>query len=166
MATSLGNSDEENYKIAFAKARQWCASEEHCLWDAKQKLTRLGCTSSEISNIIQLLTAEGFINESRYALAFANGKFNLFKWGKNKIASGLRMKRIPEQFISIALESIDVDAYRDSLITLLNKKKRELERETLSAMKQKLILFALQKGYETEMIYAVLRMPDEIAMID
>jgi len=155
-----GYSDEENYKIALAKARQWCASDEHCLWDVKQKLARFGCTSIEIDLIIRLLTEEGFIDENRYAFAFATGKFNLFKWGKNKIASEMRMKRIPEQFINTALERIDANVYRNCLIALLNKRKRELGSETPSGMNQKLVRYALQKGYEAEMVYAVLRMTD------
>lgn len=161
MVNSQGYSEEETYKIALAKVRQWCASDEHCLWDVKQKLVRLGCTSSEIDHILQLLTEEGYINENRYALAFAKGKFNLFKWGKNKIASEMRRKNISGQSINKALESISEDAYRDNLITLLNKKKRQLAGETPSGMKQKLVRFALQKGYEAEMIYVILHMKDE-----
>lgn len=161
MSDKEGYSDEETCKIALEKVRQWCASDEHCLWDAKLKLARYGCSASDTNQILELLTEEGFINEKRYALAFANGKFNLFKWGKNKIAAAMRMKRIPEQFVVEAIESIDADAYRDSLMTLLAKKKREIKGESPSGMKQKLIRFALQKGYEAEMVYALLRMNDE-----
>lgn len=161
MAKAQEFSDEEAYKIALAKIRQWCASDEHCLWDVKQKLVRLGCTSSEIDRILQLLTEEGYIDENRYALAFASGKFNLFKWGKNKIAAEMRKKMIPGQFINAALDNIAVNEYRGSLITLLNKKKRVLGGETTSGMKQKLVRFALQKGYEAEMVYAILRMTGE-----
>lgn len=161
MISSRGNSDEDNFKYALEKVRQWCASDEHCLWDAKQKLTRLGCSSSETDKILLSLKEEDFINEARYALAFASGRFKLLKWGKNKIASELRMKKIPEQFIGKALENIDADAYRKSLTTLLNKKKHELAGEKPGTMKQKLVRFAMQKGYEAEMVYDVLRMNDE-----
>ena len=161
MANAFGYSDEEKYKIALSKVRQWCASDEHCIWDVKQKLVRIGCTSSEINHILQLLTEEGFINENRYALAFANGKFKLLKWGRNKIASEMRRKKIPEQIIRKALESIAVELYQNTLINLLNKKKSEFGDETPVIMKQKLVRFALQKGYEAEMIYALLLMTDE-----
>ena len=161
MALKKGYSDEESWKVALEKVRHWCASEEHCLWDAKHKLVRLECTSSEIEQILQLLTEEGFIDEKRYARAFTNGKFKLFKWGKNKISSEMRMKKIPEPFITKALESIDADTYRECLAGLLKKKKRELPGETPPAMKQKLVRFALQKGYEAEMVYSLLRMNDE-----
>lgn len=164
MLNPQSNPNEENYKIALAKAMQWCASEEHCLWDVRRKLTRLACDPSDINQILQRLTTEDFINENRYALAFASGKFNLFKWGKNKTAAALRMKSIPEQFIARALESIDAAAYRDTLNKLLNKKKHELSGETSLEMKQKLLRFALQKGYEADMVYALLRMTDEMPM--
>lgn len=161
MADRLGYSDEETFKIALEKARQYCASDEHCLRDVKQKLLRCGCTSVGINSILQLLTEEDFINESRYALAFANGKFNLFRWGKNKIASELRMKKIPEQLIHKALGNIDTIKYRECLNTLLEKKKHDLAGEKPAVMKQKLLRFALQKGYEAELVYDVLRMNDE-----
>ena len=164
MANKQSNPEEESYKIALAKAMQWCASEEHCLWDVRRKLTRLGCDPSDINQILQRLCADDFINENRYALAFASGKFNLFKWGKNKTAAALRMKSIPEQFIARALESIDTAAYRDTLNKLLNKKKHELSGETSLEMKQKLLRFALQKGYEVDMVYALLRMTNEMPM--
>lgn len=161
MAKAQEFSDEKAYKIALAKIRQWCASDEHCLWDVKQKLARTGSTSSEIDRILYLLTEEGFINENRYSLAFASGKFKLLKWGKNKIAAEMRKKMISDRLINAALNNIALDEYRGSLITLLNKKKRELRGETTSEMKQKLVRFALQKGYEAEMVYAILRITDE-----
>jgi regulatory protein len=161
MAPATGNSDEESLKTGLAKASQWCASEEQCLWDVQRKLTRLGYSASGISHILQRLAAEDFVNEKRYALAFARGKFNLFKWGKNKIAAALRMKRIPEPFIRIALERIDPEVYLECLNTLLHKKKRELGNETPLVMKQKLLRFALQKGYEAELVFTLLQMTDE-----
>lgn len=164
MLNKQSKPEEESYKIALAKAMQWCASEEHCLWDVRRKLTRLGCDPSDINHILQRLTSDDFINENRYALAFASGKFNLFKWGKNKIAAALQMKNIPEQFIARAQESIDAAAYRNTLNKLLNKKKHELSGETPLEMKQKLLRFALQKGYEIDLVYALLRMTDEMPM--
>lgn len=164
MVNKQSNPEEKSYLIALAKAMQWCASEEHCLWDVRRKLTRLGCDPSDIHHILQRLTTEGFVNENRYALAFASGKFKLFKWGKNKTAATLRMKSIPEQYIARALESIDAAAYHDTLNKLLNKKKRELNGETPLEMKQKLLRFALQKGYEVDMVYALLRISDEMSM--
>jgi regulatory protein len=161
MSDKPGCSDEETFKIALEKTRQWCASDEHCFWDVKQKLKRYGCNSLEINRILETLAEEEFINENRYALAFASGKFNLFKWGKNKIASGMRMKNIPEQFINKALESLDEDAYRESLSKLLNKKKSGIKEGTPAEKKQKLLRFALQKGYEAELVYEILRMPDK-----
>jgi regulatory protein len=154
---STTNSGDEVINTFMVKARQWCASEERCGWDIKQKLIKLDCSSSDISRIIDQLTQEGFIDEQRYAYAYASGKFRISKWGRVKIASGLRMKKIPERIIFNALDSIDKDSYSVCLKTLINKKLHELKSESSESKRQKLARFALQKGFESELVYTLLR---------
>jgi len=158
LATGSG---EEGFKIALAKARQWCASEERCPLDIKLKLIKLECSPTDINLILEQLSQEGFTNEQRYANAYASGKFRISKWGKIKIASGLRMKKIPERFITIALNGIDPQDYRECLKILLKKKQKELKNITSPQIKNKLVRFALQKGYESELIFSLLRMSEE-----
>jgi regulatory protein len=150
------NSGEEGFSTALAKARQWCAIEERCAWDIKLKLIKLGCSLNDISRIIDQITNEGFINEQRYADSYVSGKFRISKWGKVKIISGMRMKKIPEIIITHSIDTIDQETYRNSLVTLLKKKQQELRSETPEHKRQKLVRFALQKGYESELIYTLL----------
>lgn len=154
---SAVNSGNDGFKIALAKARQWCASEERCIFDIKQKLKKLECSSSEINMIIENLIEEGFIDEQRYAMAYSSGKFRISKWGKIKIASGLRMKNVPEKIIADALKSIKSEAYRDCLSRLLKKKQFEIRNQPPGKLKSKLARFALQKGFESEMVYEFLK---------
>jgi regulatory protein len=154
-------SGEEGFKIALAKARQWCASEERCPLDIKLKLIKLECSPSDINRILEQISQEGFTNEQRYANAYASGKFRISKWGKIKIASGLRMKKIPERFITTALNGIDPQDYRECLQKLLKKKQKEFKNITSPQIKNKLARFALQKGYEREMVFNLLGTKEE-----
>jgi len=151
------NSVEESYKTTLAKARQWCASEERCELDVKLKLITLDCSAADISKILKQLTQDGFIDELRYAKAYASGKFRISKWGKVKIASRMRMKRIQENIISTALNNIDNESYLECLIALLKKKQHELKSENPEAKRQKMARYALQKGFESELVYQILR---------
>jgi regulatory protein len=151
----------EGFKTTLAKARQWCAAEERCPQDIRIKLMKLNCPQSDIDSIIDQLSEEGFINEQRYVRAYVSGKFNISKWGKIKIASGLRMKKIPERFISDALNEIDQDEYRNCLIRLLKNKQKELKNGPAPEIKFKLARFALQKGFEREMVFNQLGTKEE-----
>jgi len=152
----VANSGEECFKSALAKARQWCASDERCPLDVKLKLIKLECSPTDINRIIEILTQEGFISEQRYAVAYTSGKFRILKWGKIKIASGLRMKKFSEKIIADALIHIDEEAYRVCLQTLLKKKQKELGRLSSKDLRHKLARFALQKGYEYELVFTIL----------
>jgi regulatory protein len=148
---------EAGFKTALAKARHWCASEERCISDIRLKLMKLDCPSSDISKIIELVSEEGFINEQRYANSYVSGKFRILKWGKIKIASGLRMKKIPEMMITNALKRIEEPAYRNCLETLIKKKEYELKNLPAEGKRQKIVRFALQKGFESEIVYEIIR---------
>ena len=158
---SVANYGNAAFKTALVKARQWCTAEERCIWDVIQKLKRLECSAPDINRIIEQLNQEGFLNEQRYANAYTSGKFRISKWGKIKITSGMRMKKIPERMITIALNNIDPEIYRDCLVTLLRKKQDEIRSETPAEMRQKIVRFALQKGYESELVFSILRTNEE-----
>jgi regulatory protein len=155
------STDEESFKAALAKARQWCAIEERCPGDIQLKLKKLNCSQTETELIITQLKQEGFINEHRYASAYVSGKFRISKWGKIKIASGLRMKKIPERFIKDALNEIDPDDYRSCLNSLLKKKRKELKIGTGQEINIKLARFAIQKGFERVIVFDLLGTTEE-----
>jgi regulatory protein len=152
----VSNSDEENIKTALTRAKNWCAFQEQCVWDINQRLIKLELSHSEINLVIEQLIKEGFLNEQRYADAYVSGKFRISKWGRIKIASGLRMKQIPEKMIASALNSIDLETYRDCLVKLLKKKEYELRKLPADKSRLKLTRFALQKGYESDLVYQVI----------
>ena len=105
------------------KARKYCAYQERSIFDVKSKLNSWNLSENIVSEIILKLKKEDFINEDRFALAFATGKLRNNKWGRNKISYALAQKRVPDLTIQIALNSLDEDEYLQTLKYVLTSKK-------------------------------------------
>jgi regulatory protein len=98
---------------ALKKAMALCAGSEMCYSEIRRKLIPLGINGDDTDKILNLLTRGKFIDEERYAGAFVKDKFRYNKWGRVKIGAALKMKKIPDEIISNALESIDDAEYLD-----------------------------------------------------
>jgi regulatory protein len=140
-------------KEALPRLRKYCAYQERCHQELKQKMYGWNMYGSDIDQLITQLIEEGFLNEERYAKALAGGKFRQKGWGRKKIENTLKMKGISGYLLSAAMKEIDGDDYKKKLVLLLEKKKRTLKSETVMNEKQKLARFAIGKGYEPEMVW-------------
>lgn len=77
---------------ALDKLRSWCGYQERCQQEARDKLYEFSLLTEAIESIIATLIADNFINEERFAKAYAGGKFRIKKWGKIKIKMGMKQK--------------------------------------------------------------------------
>ena len=144
------------YKTALNKAMAQCSGREYCCDDIKNKLISWGVTVNDAEKIIINLINENFINEQRYATAFARDKFRYNKWGKIKIAAHLRHKNIPGEIVKEALGSIDYDAYTKVLKDLITSHRRSVKAKNQYDLKAKLLRYGLSKGFESSLLYEVL----------
>jgi regulatory protein len=144
------------YKTALNKAMAQCSHREYCCDDILKKLISWGVGNSDAEKIIDVLIKENFINELRFATAFVKDKFNYNKWGKIKIVSHLRMKKIPSAIIRSALDSIDYDAYIKSITDLITIHKRTVKAKNQYEFKAKLMRYGLSKGFESSLLYDIL----------
>lgn len=147
-------------KSAHLKLQHFCAYQERSQQEVRDKLYSYGLHSAEVEDVICDLIAENFINEERFAFAFALGKFRIKHWGRIKIKQALKFKRVGDNLIKKALNQIDADEYFDTLSSLLSKKEATLKEKDDFKRKQKLILFALSKGYEKDIILDCLNSSD------
>jgi len=131
----------------------YCSKSEHCAFDVEKLLKRTDLNPDEISGIVEKLRAENYLNEARYAASFARDKFRFNKWGKNKIAFELGLKRIPQIFIDDALVEITDEYSAELCLELLQKKMATLKKEDIYQVKAKLFRFGISKGFETELVY-------------
>lgn len=142
---------------AHQKAKQYCAYQERSHYEVEQKLWELGIRKADQGEIIAALIEEDYLNEERFAIQFAGGKFRMNEWGKKKIMYALKEKRVSEFSIKKALKSIDEDAYIKTLQELVEKKYESLKDEQHLVRKRKLMDYMLQKGFESELVSGVLK---------
>lgn len=139
--------DEILYKLA---AR--CSTSEQCLSDIEAKLSRYDLTEEERTHILRHLIEERYIDNRRYAEAFVRDKYRFNKWGRIKIAQGLRMKGIDNDMIEAAMETINEKEYIDILRDLIKAKRKSTRGASEYEINGKLIRFATGRGFEFDTI--------------
>jgi regulatory protein len=149
-------SESTIYKTALSKAMALCSQREYCTDDIKLKIQSWSVSTTDSDRIISALIRENFINEKRYAEAFTKDKFRYNKWGKIKIRSCLKMKKIPGDIINQALASIDAELYKKTIEELLTAHRRSVKAKNQYDLKGKLLRYGLSKGFESGLLYDIL----------
>ncbi len=118
--------------------------------EVREKCRELKLYGEEAEEAIAHLVTEGFLNEERYAKAFAGGKFRMQQWGKKKIRLALKQKQISDYCIRKGLAEIDPEAYGQTLLNLAERKYNSLHGEQYLKRQYKTLQYLLQKGFEQE----------------
>ncbi len=146
-----------NQEQIVSKVERFCAYSERCVQDVKFKLRQLKVSENEQQKIIGKLIENGFINEARYAKAFANDRFKINGWGKIKISFALREKHLPEQMIEAGLKNIQQEAYEQKLYELMKTKMQSLLGiENEFVRKNKVAGFLIGRGFEPDLVWKAL----------
>jgi len=140
---------------AKTKAGNYCAYQERTQQEVRDKLYNIGLYQDEVEEVLTELITENFINEERYAKAFASGKFRLKHWGRNKIVYTLKQKNISSYCIDQAMKEIDEDEYKNEIIRQINKKSNQLSGKEY-IVKNKIARFLITKGFETELVWSLI----------
>jgi len=138
------------------RIRTWCDLQERAHSDVAKKLYSWGVYRDEIDQIISDLISDNYLNEERFARAFVTGKFRIKKWGWKKIEMELKRKQVSKYSIAIARQELDDEEYLDTLKELIEKKRNFVKANSDWELNQKLIRFALGKGYSYEDIQKVM----------
>lgn len=133
-----------------------CARAEHCEQEVREKLRKMGLPETETEKIIDFLIEGRFIDNARYARAFANDKVRFAGWGRRKIRMALMLKRIPSADIAEALEQIDKKEYAEALARAAESKCRGLDLGEY-ADRTRLFRSLAQKGFENELVTKEIR---------
>ena len=142
---------------ALAKIQKYCAYQERCHQEVKFKLNTYGLSSEEVDEIVSTLITENFVNEARFAKAFAGGKFRIKKWGRNKIVNELESHGLTNACILLGLKEIDSSDYAKTLRGLLLKKAEEISDDNLFLKRNKVARFAIAKGYEPDLVWETVK---------
>jgi regulatory protein len=150
---------------ALQKIRHYCGYQERSHREVKEKLYGFRLRKHEVEEIISQLIEESYLNEERFAIQFAGGKFRLKQWGKMKIRQALKERQVSEWCIRKAMEEIPEDAYRQVLQKLADRKWASLQKEKSRPVRlQKTRLYLMQKGFETGYINHALQVVEETAV--
>ena len=142
---------------ALQKIKHYCSYQERSHQEVKEKLYGFGLYKDEVESLLSQMIEENYLNEERYAIAFAGGKFRIRQWGRIKIKYELKQKRVSEYCIKKGLASIAEDDYKKTLQKLFEEKKELLKKEKNELnKKQRLRFFLVQKGYEPQLISELL----------
>lgn len=138
--------DEREKKVFDALSAQ-CAKREYCTADIRRKaLERLEWDAAAAEAVVGALAGEGYVDDRRYAAAFAREKSALTGWGPIKIRTALLARGIPRDIAAEALGEIDPDRAAAKLEKVLEAKWRTLRDDPQGRLK--LIRFALSRGYD------------------
>lgn len=139
-------------EAATNKIKHFCAYQERCHQEVKDKLYGFGLHKKEVEDIIVLLIEENYLNEERFAIQFAGGKFRTKQWGRKKIQYELQLKKISTYLIKVALKEIDENEYVAILHKLAQTKWKSLQGQNKYTKIAKTNSYLMQKGYETPYI--------------
>ncbi|MCW3089236.1 MAG: RecX family transcriptional regulator [Ferruginibacter sp.] len=138
---------------ALLKAKHYCAYQERCHSEVKDKLYGFGLNPNEVDQLISTLIEEDYLNEERFAISYAGGHFRIKRWGRVKIAYALKQKQISAYCIKKALQQIDPEDYLATLQRLFDEKLRTLKNEKNTYTKrQKLQDHLVRRGFEADLV--------------
>lgn len=141
---------------ALLKIQRFCAYQERCHYEVKQKLYSYGLYTSAVEEIIVNLIEHDYLNEERFARVYAGGKFRMKKWGRIKITYALKQKGVSAANIKVGLKELEESAYAATLSKLLHEKWQSLTGENNIMKRAKTQAYLLQKGYENNLILEAL----------
>jgi regulatory protein len=141
---------------ALIKAQMTCAYQERCQQEMRDKLYEWGLHSNDVENIIANLITDNFLNEERFAKAFAGGKFRIKKWGRVKIKIELKKRKISDYCIRKAMEEIDDSSYINVLKDVLHKRLKD-SKGKVYIQHYKAAQYALSRGFEGDLIWETIK---------
>ncbi len=128
-----------------------CSRSEKSEHDAREYMLMHGASEEDANLAVEYLVANSFVNNERYALAFAADKFRFAKWGERKIASALRLKKIPDSLIASAIQqAIEPEAEKLTIEAEMAKKLRGIKDTPKREAWQKLMRFGMSRGYRPD----------------
>ncbi|WP_405384549.1 regulatory protein RecX [Maribacter sp. LLG6340-A2] len=153
------NKKTKGYTVqeATKKIESYCAYQDRCHKEVVSKLKDMGMIPLAIDTIIAQLIDDRFLNEERFAKSFARGKFNIKKWGKNRITRELKLRNISKYNITTALKEIEPEAYLTTLDILAKKRLDQITETNTQKRRKKLADYLLYRGWESHFVYEKLQ---------
>ena len=138
---------------ALLKLQNYCAYQERCHQEVRQKLKEMRMIPNAIDIIIVHLLEHNFLNEERFAKTYVSGKFRIKKRGKYRLTSALKKKDISKHNINLAISQIPSNEYIEVFNVLAEKKANSIREKDTWKKKKKLVDYLLYRGWESHLVY-------------
>lgn len=145
---------------AYLTLAALCAQAEHCQYEMQEKMRRWELPEDAQARVMQRLVKERYVDDERYARAFVKDKIRYNKWGRRKVEQALWQKHIDEEIRTTVLDDIDDDEYLSVLRPLLKQKRKTVKAKNDYELNQKLMRFALGRGFTFDIIRQCLSVDD------
>lgn len=146
---------------AYLTLAALCAQAEHCQYEMLEKMRRWELDDEAQARVMQRLVSERYVDDERYARAFVKDKVRYNKWGRRKVEQALWQKHIDEDIRQQVLNEVDDDEYLSVLKPLLQQKRRSTKAANDYELNQKLVRFALSRGFTYDIIRQCLHVEEE-----
>jgi regulatory protein len=148
-------------KIDFSSAKikivKYCAYQERAHYEVEQKLYSYGLYTDKVQELLAWLITENYLNEERFAIAYAGGKFRIKKWGRIKIKQNLALKKVSGYSIEKALSQIEDDTYLRTLKNLIRAKEKTTKADNTYELRNKIARSVISKGFEPEKVWELVK---------
>ena len=148
-------------KEAYLTLAALCAQAEHCQWEMLEKMRRWEVPEEAQARVMQRLVKERYVDDERYAQAFVKDKIRYNKWGRRKVDQALWQKHIDEDIRKRVLDEVDDDEYLSVLRPLLKQKRKSTKANSDYELNQKLMRFALGRGFTFDIIRQCIDVEEE-----
>ena len=147
---------------AYLTLAALCAQAEHCQYEMLEKMRRWEIPEDAQARVMAKLIKERYIDDERFAQAFVKDKIRYNKWGRCKVEQALWQKRIDEDIRKRVLDEVDEDEYLSILRPLLKQKRKTIKANSDYELNQKLMRFALGRGFTFDIIRQCVDVEDEL----
>ena len=142
---------------ALLKLANYCAYQERSHYEVTNKLAELGVFYNDANQVISELITQNYLNEERFAKAYAGGKFRIKKWGRNKIKQELKQKKVSDYCIQQGLKEIDADAYLLVLESEATEKYEKVKEKNSLVKANKTAQYLISRGFETDLVWEIIK---------
>ncbi len=138
---------------ALRRMQRYCAYQERSHKEVRSKLLNLGIYGDSLEEIMAQLITDNFLNEERFARAYARGKFHMKQWGRRRILQELKFRDISDYCIRKAMEEIPEKDYLETLEEIIRKKNNKLAKTEDFVRRNKIAQYAISRGYEPDLVW-------------
>jgi len=146
--------------VVIQKLRHYCAYQERCHEEVRTKLLSLKIYGNDLEEAINKLIEDDFLNEERFAKAYASGKFRMKKWGRIKILNGLKQRKISDYCIRKGMAEIEEDDYLKTLKQLITSATKKYKSNNPFETNSRVAKYIISKGYESNLVWSMMKGDD------